>query len=78
MQSGGIQLTVPKEFLANFKEILYYNKTYELENFKVSNDDIVENTCSHPYRLTPIGASVITQQYFPDIPMTTLNFKENT
>jgi len=36
-----IQLLLPKEFLAEFKQILHLNKTYEMENFKVCTNDIV-------------------------------------
>lgn len=52
-----------------------YSKTYEMENFKVSNNDIVVKATSHQYWLTVTWATVITSEDFPNIPMTSLHFK---
>lgn len=52
------------------------NQTYEMENFKVSNNDSVVKACDHRFRLTITGATVISKQDFPDIPMASFNFKD--
>jgi len=56
--------------------MLQLNITYEMENFKVANNDLVVKACDHRFRLIVTGATVITSQDFPDIPMATLNFKD--
>jgi hypothetical protein len=52
------------------------DQTYEMENFKVSNNDLVVKPCDHRFRLTVTGATVIEKQDFPDIAMASLNFKD--
>lgn len=69
LQSGRIQVTVPKEFVAEFKQILYLNNTLEMENFKVCKNEIIVKATPHPYRLIVTGATVITPEDFPAIPM---------
>jgi len=49
MQSDTIHLTFPKEVVVEFKPILMYSKNYEIENFKVNNNDILLKATSHPY-----------------------------
>lgn len=71
-----IHITLPKEFLNTFKPQLFLNQTYEMENFKVSNNDSVVKACDHRFRLTITGATVISKQDFPDIPMASFNFKD--
>ncbi|RHN62182.1 putative nucleic acid-binding protein [Medicago truncatula] len=71
-----IHITLPKEFLNAFKPQLFLNQTYEMENFKVSNNDSVVKACDHRFRLTITGATVISKQDFPDIPMASFNFKD--
>jgi len=56
--------------------MLHLNKTYEMENFKVVTNDLVVKACQHRFRLIVTGATVITAEDFPDIPMATLNFKD--
>jgi len=56
--------------------MLILNQTYEIENFKVSNNDTVVKACDHRFRLTITCATVITKQDFPDIPMASFNFKD--
>ncbi|XP_039682916.1 uncharacterized protein [Medicago truncatula] len=75
-QSGRIQVTVPKEFVAEFKQILYLNNTLEMENFKVCKNEIVVKATPHPYRLIVTGATVITPEDFPAIPLAGFCFKD--
>lgn len=75
-QSGRIQVTVPKEFVAEFKHILCLNNTLEMENFKVCKNEIVVKATPHPYRLIVTGATVITPEDFPAIPMAGFCFKD--
>lgn len=76
MQGDLIQLTVPKEFVGENKDKLRYNGTYEMDNFKVQKNDIVVKASSHRYRLSVTGATVITEQDFPNIPVAGFNFKD--
>lgn len=75
-QSERIQVTVPKEFMAEFKQILYLNNTLEMENFKVCKNEIVVKATPHLYRLIVTGATVITPEDFPAIPMARYHFKD--
>lgn len=71
-----IHITLPKDYLAKFKPQLMLDQTYEMENFKVSTNDLVVKACDHRFRLTATGATVIAKQDFPDIAMASFNFKD--
>jgi len=71
-----IQVTIPNEELGEWKEMLKQKKTYEMINFKVMKNDIVFKACTHPYRLTVTGANIIKEVDFPDIPATSIKFKD--
>lgn len=71
-----IQLTVPCEEVAKWKEILKENRTYTMLNFKVLKNDVVVKASTHPFRLAVSGATIITPVDFPAIPLASFRFKD--
>ncbi|AES86792.2 DUF223 domain protein [Medicago truncatula] len=71
-----IQLTVPYEELAKWKEILKENNTYTMLNFKVLKNDVAVKASTHPFRLAVSGATIIKPVDFPAIPLASFRFKD--
>lgn len=76
MQNVKIQLTVPTEELAEHKEKLELNKTYDMQNFRVLKNELVVKACAHPFRLVASGATIIMPKDFPEIHVAKYNFKD--
>lgn len=76
MQNDMIQLTVPYEEVAKWKEILKENSTYTMLNFKVLKNDVVVKASTHPFRLAVSRATIIKPVDFPAIPLASFRFKD--
>jgi hypothetical protein len=59
-----------------WKPILAVGKTYQMNNFRVFDNDGDYKMTTHKYRLTLVGATKIEEALIPDILPTNFNFKD--
>jgi hypothetical protein len=59
-----------------WKPILVVGKTYQMNNFRVFDNDSDYKMTTHKYRLTLVGATKIEEALIPNIPPTNFNFKD--
>ncbi|KAK2411014.1 replication protein A 70 kDa DNA-binding subunit B [Trifolium repens] len=71
-----IQVTVMNNDIGAWKPKLAVGKTYQMNNFRVFDNDSDYKMTTHKYRLTLVGAKKIEEALIPDIPPTKFNFKD--
>jgi hypothetical protein len=59
-----------------WKPKLNVGKTYQMNNFRVFDNDSDYKMTTHKFRLTLVGATMIEEAEIPDIPLTNFNFKD--
>ncbi|KAK2356384.1 hypothetical protein QL285_093721 [Trifolium repens] len=71
-----IQVTVMNNDIGAWKPILAVGKTYQMNNFRVFDNDGDYKMTTDKYRLTLVGATKIEEALIPDILPTNFNFKD--
>ncbi|WJX68256.1 hypothetical protein P8452_52644 [Trifolium repens] len=71
-----IQVTIANNDIQTWKPKLSVGKTYQMNNFRVFDNDSDYKMTTHKFRLTLVGATKIEEAEIPDIPLTHFNFKD--